>query len=214
MPNSLKGKFITFEGIDGSGKSTQIKKIKEYYKKNKKVDILYTREPGGTQDAEMIRKILLGKKNKPSLEAKTEILLIIAARYEHYKKIILPNLNFGKTVICDRFIHSTLAYQCHDKSLINFFYLVSNEVLGNIEPDLTILLDIEPKTAVRRIKSRSEKNHFDRKNMDFFSKVRASYLLLEKNSDSIFKFDASVNENKLSKEIIDLIQTKNFINEF
>ena len=154
MQSKDKGTFISFEGIDGSGKSTQIKLIKKYLHQNKK-KVLFTREPGGTLEAELIRKLILSKSKKMNFDKKTEILLLLAARYEHYKKLIEPAISNGEIIICDRFVHSTLAYQCAgNNELKNFYIKMAEPLINNFQPDLTILLDISPIKALERINKR------------------------------------------------------------
>ena len=168
MQNKGRGTFISFEGIDGSGKSTQIELVKKYLHKNKK-KVLFTREPGGTFEAELIRKLILSKNKKIKFDNKTEILLLLAARYEHYKKLIEPAITNGKIIICDRFIDSTLAYQCAgNNELKKFYFQISKSLINKFEPDLTILLDISPIKALERINERKNKNRYDNKNLSFF----------------------------------------------
>ena len=205
MQNKVKGTLITFEGIDGSGKSTQIKLIKKYLYKNKK-KALFTREPGGTLEAELIRKLILSKKKKINFEKKTEILLLLAARYEHYKKLIEPAISNGEIIICDRFIHSTLAYQCAgNNKLKKFYFEMSKPLINNFQPDLTILLDISPIKALERINKRKNNNRYDNKNLKFFSEVRKSYNELAKKNSKIEKLNAVINKNILAEKIQNLI---------
>ena len=210
MQNKRRGILISFEGIDGSGKSTQIKLIKEYFDKNKK-KVVYTREPGGTYEAEFIRKLILSKNKKIKFDKKTEILLLLAARYEHYKKLIEPALLSGKIIICDRFIDSTLAYQCTGNNELKKFYLkVSKSLINNLTPDLTILLDISPNKAVERINKRKINNIYDNKSVIFFSNVRKCYNQLAENNIRIKKLNAlndkDIIANKIKKLIVNLIK--------
>lgn len=206
MQNKIKGTLISFEGIDGSGKSTQIKLIKKYLHQNKK-KALFTREPGGTLEAELIRKLILNKNKKVNFEKKTEILLLLAARYEHYKKLIEPAISKGKVIICDRFIHSTLAYQCAgNNELKKFYFKMSEPLINNFQPDLTILLDISPIKALERISKRKKNNRYDNKNLKFFSDVRKSYNELAKNNSKIQKLNAMNNKNVLAEKIQNLIK--------
>ena len=205
MQNKGRGTFISFEGIDGSGKSTQIELVKKYLHKNKK-KVLFTREPGGTFEAELIRKLILSKNKKIKFDNKTEILLLLAARYEHYKKLIEPAITNGKIIICDRFIDSTLAYQCAgNNKLKEFYYQISKPLINNFKPDLTILLDISPIKALERINERKNKNRYDNKNLSFFSKVRKNYNELAKNNSRIQKLNALIDKNVLAEKIRKLI---------
>ena len=205
MRNKAKGTLISFEGIDGSGKSTQIKLIKEYLKKKKK-KVLFTREPGGTVEAEFIRKLLLSKNKKIKFDKKTEILLLLAARYEHFKKLIEPAMFNGRVIICDRFIDSTLAYQCTgDNDLKDFYFKISNPLINKLEPNLTILLDISPNKALERINKRKNNNKYDIKDLSYFSNVRKSYNQIAKKNSRIKKLDASDNKTIIAEKIKYLI---------
>ena len=205
MQNKGRGTFISFEGIDGSGKSTQIELVKKYLQKNKK-KVLFTREPGGTFEAELIRKLILSKNKKIKFDNKTEILLLLAARYEHYKKLIEPALTNGKIIICDRFIDSTLAYQCAENNeLKEFYFQISKLLINKFEPDLTILLDISPIKALERINERKDKNRYDKKNLSFFSNVRKNYNELAKNNSRIQKLNALNDKKILAEKIRKLI---------
>ena len=205
MQNKGRGTFISFEGIDGSGKSTQIELVKKYLHKNKK-KVLFTREPGGTFEAELIRKLILSKNKKIKFDNKTEILLLLAARYEHYKKLIEPAITNGNIIICDRFIDSTLAYQCaRNNELKKFYFQISKSLINKFEPDLTILLDISPIKALERINERKNKNRYDKKNLSFFSNVRKNYNELAKNNSRIQKLNALNDKNILAEKIRKLI---------
>ena len=209
MPINKKGFFVSFEGIDGSGKSTQINLIKKFLAGSNNNSILFTREPGGTVEAELIRKLIINSKSNIIWESKTEILLLFAARYEHYKKVIKPAMEEGKLIICDRFIDSTIAYQCRgNKALKEFCYQISNLILGCFRPDLTILLDIDPKITLSRIDSRDIKNRYDKKSYEFFYTVRNEYIKISKKLSRVIVFDGSSDKDMLSKEIINLILKK------
>ena len=205
MQNKDKGTLISFEGIDGSGKSTQIELIKEYLNKNKK-KVIFTREPGGTFEAEFIRKLILNKNKKIKFDKKTEILLLLAARYEHYKKLIDPSISNGRIIICDRFIDSTLAYQCAgNNELKRFYFKISKYLINNFKPDLTILLDIPPKKALERINKRKNNNKYDNKNLSFFTNVRNNYNQLAKNTTRIKRLNALEDKNIIAEKIKNLI---------
>ena len=150
MQNKLKiGKLITFEGIDGCGKSTQISKLKTFFKNNLD-NVIFTREPGGIPEAEEIRKHFL-KNTKIDFLKETEILLLLSARNEHFNKLIKPAIERKKIVICDRFTDSTFAYQCHSDKKLELFYKKIHKLLFNdFRPALTILMDISPKLAAKR----------------------------------------------------------------
>ena len=147
-----KGYFISFEGIDGSGKSTQIELLAKFLK-NLSFEVVITREPGGSVGGEQIRNLLLqGETDRWSAE--TEILLFTAARRDHLERIILPALGDGKIVICDRFTDSTRMYQGMRGSNLRDLVELLNEKVIKRDPDLTIIIDINPETALKRAKSR------------------------------------------------------------
>ena len=203
------GYFISFEGIDGSGKTTQIKKIKKYLELNLKKKVLITREPGGTEEGELIRNLILNCKQNISWDSKTEILLLFAARSEHFSKVIMPGMKAGKIILCDRYIDSTIAYQCHNnKKLINLCYDLSKLILNNYYPNLTVLLDIDPKVSLSRLQKRSTKDRYDIKDISYFNNVRNEYLKLSKKLSRIKVFDSSIDEDILTTNIINFILKK------
>ena len=209
MQNKVKGTLISFEGIDGSGKSTQIKLLQKFFNKTQRKAI-FTREPGGTKEAELIRSLILSKNKEIKFEKKTEILLLLAARYEHFKKLIKPEILKGKTIICDRFIDSTLAYQCTENTeLEKFYFKISKMLIKQFEPNLTILLDISPSKALDRITKRKTNNKYDEQDKYFYSNIRKSYITLAKNNLRIKKFNAlegkSILDDKIKNNILALI---------
>ena len=207
-----KGILITFEGIDGSGKSTQIKKLKNFLLKKKINNTYFTREPGGTNLGEATRKLLLKNDAINSLN-QSLILLLTASRYEHYKKIILPNIKKKNIVISDRFTDSTFAYQCgSNKELGKLLKYLNNKLFANFNADLTILLDIRAEEAMKRLKKRKINNSFDKKTLIFYKSVRSSYLKLANKYKRIKVLDASINQdelfNKVQKIILKIVKEK------
>ena len=207
-----KGILITFEGIDGSGKSTQIKKLKNFLLKKKINNTYFTREPGGTNLGEATRKLLL-KNDAINPLNQSLILLLTASRYEHYKKIILPNIKKKKIVISDRFTDSTFAYQCgSNKELGKLLKYLNNKLFANFNADLTILLDIRAEEAMKRLKKRKINNSFDKKTLIFYKSVRSSYLKLANKYKRIKVLDASINQdelfNKVQKLILKIVKEK------
>ena len=172
--------FITFEGIEGCGKSYQSLKL---YKNLQKIGIptILTREPGGTTTAEKIRSVILDdyfhSDSKEKFNKYTDTLLYLASRNEHIKNKIRPALLKKKVVICDRFVDSTMAYQVFgkkvDKSLVNF---VHNKILQKLRPDLTFILKVNLSKAMKRIKKRKNNNRYDRFSISFYKKVQNSFL--------------------------------------
>ncbi|MFH1202355.1 MAG: dTMP kinase [Candidatus Omnitrophota bacterium] len=168
----MKGKFITFEGAEGSGKSTHIKLLSRYLK-NKGYPVVLLREPGSTHIGEQIRKMLLDKKNIEMAVA-VEMLLCMAARAQVLKEKIIPALKKGKIVICDRFLDSTIAYQGYGGGLsVSFIKEMGKIITMGITPDLTILLDLEAKEGLRR--AGRTKDRMEEKSFFFHRKVRLGY---------------------------------------
>ena len=181
-----KNLFITLEGIEGAGKSTVIDFIENFITSSG-YDVVKTREPGGTAIGEQIREILLNK-NNDKLTDDTELLLIFAARAQHLSEIILPNLTSNKIVLCDRFIDASYAYQGAgrgiEQSKIN---LLENWVMPDIKPDLTFLLDLDPKMAFERTNKRSDADRFESEDIHFFEKIRQYYLERAENEPERFR---------------------------
>ena len=198
--------FITFEGGDGSGKSTQVNLLKDYLD-NLNFETIKTREPGGTPSAEILRDLLTtGEVEKWA--PMSEALLMWASRYEHLIQVIEPALNSGKNVICDRFYDSTYAYQGVAHNLgIDKMEKLKKIIIGDIEPDVTFVLDIDPKVGLKRSLDRSDKeNRFESYNIDFHNKIRSAFLeIAKKNKNRCVVIDASLNEQEINNLIITVI---------
>ena len=203
-----KGYFISFEGIDGSGKSTQIQKLAEFLEA-RDFDIVITREPGGSQGGEEIRNLLL-QGNVDRWSAETEILLFTAARRDHLERIILPALEEGKIVICDRFTDSTRMYQ--GMRGVNLRNLVDtlNEKVIKFDPDLTIVIDINPEISLKRAKSRKTvEERFEDFGADLQMKMRKGFLELAKEfSNRIEVVNGQQSIDNLAKDICSLVKAK------
>ncbi len=172
----MKGKFITFEGSEGCGKSTQSEMLFRYLKA-KGLKVIYLREPGGVKLSEKIRDILLDPKNKISPEAET--LLYMAARAQVVEEIIKPALKLGKTVVCDRFLDSTIAYQGFGLGIdIKLIKLTGNFATQGIKPDLTIFLDLPVKSGLKH--RHNCKDRIEQRSINYHEKVRIGYLTLAK----------------------------------
>ena len=203
-----KGLFITLEGGEATGKTTQIKKIRNWLKENK-LPHLITREPGGTNTAEKIRKIILSK-NKP-ISIETEVFLIMAARIEHINSKIIPALKKGKIVICDRFVDSTTAYQVYGKKIEeNLINTIHKYILNKMEPDLTFVLKANISTAMGRIKKRKTKNRYDKFSKNFYLNVQKAFIkIANRNKKRYIVLDNSENTSKTEKIIL-----KKFLNVY
>ena len=198
----MKNYFITFEGGEGSGKSTQIDLLNNFLTL-KGVDVLSTREPGGTPSAEVIRGLVIKGDTNRWLPM-TESLLMWASRYEHVETLIKPSLNAGKWVLCDRFYHSTYAYQGigHDLGLESM-KSIKKLVIGDIRPDLVFLLDIDPIKGIKRTKNRnSDEDRFENMDLTFHSDLRDAFLMLSKEEvDRFVVIDAELDIKEISKII-------------
>lgn len=199
----MKGKFITFEGSEGCGKSTQSKLLYQYLKR-KGFSVVYLREPGGTEISERLRNILLDPKNH--ITPVCETLLYMAARSQVADKIIKPALSKGKIVICDRFLDSTIAYQGYGLAVdISFIKQVGNFAAAGIKPDLTIFLDLPLKKGLEHRKSKEDR--IERRPLKYHLAVRKGYLklaCLEPERIKIVKVDNDKNKTQLKiREIIE-----------
>ena len=198
--------FITFEGGDGSGKSTQVNLLKDNLH-NLNFETIKTREPGGTPSAEILRDLLTtGEVEKWT--PMSEALLMWASRYEHLIQVIEPALNSGKNVICDRFYDSTYAYQGVAHNLgIDKMEKLKKIIIGDIEPDVTFVLDIDPKVGLKRSLDRpNQENRFESYNIDFHNKIRSAFLeIAKKNKNRCVVVDASLNEQEINNLIITVI---------
>jgi len=203
----MKGTFITFEGIEGSGKSTQIVLLANYLK-SLSVKVVLTREPGGTLIGDQIRKILLDPANK-ALDSRAELLLYAASRAQHLSEVILPALTAGTIVLCDRFSDATLAYQGYGRGLDrDMIRELDRIVTAGIRPDLTVLLDIDAAVGLGRARGRNNSRgleseaRFENEEIAFHERVRRGYLTLAKQEpDRIRVVNASPAPDRIEMEI-------------
>lgn len=198
--------FITFEGIEGSGKSSLIAQLKKYFKSSK-LEAFFSKEPGGTDLGKEIRKILLNPKY--SFDPTSELLLLLADRAEHVQKIIRPNLQKNKLIFCDRYLDSTLAYQGSGRNLDKKIIREMFKALDFPIPDLTILLDVPVQIGLSRARKRNKLDRFEKEDLNFHENVRRSYLDLAKNDSArIVLFDSSISEEELFKKAVNLIKSR------
>ena len=182
-----KGVFITLEGTEGSGKSTQLKTIEQYLQQHNR-RYIKVREPGGTPIAEEIRNLLKTPRKDDAMCDTTELLLMYAARAQLVNTVIKPAIEQGVDVICDRHDLSTVAYQGGGRGMdLSEIKAISKVVLGDFKPNLTILLDIDPIKGMQRAKARGELDRFEQSKMDFFVRVRNTYLECAKQDPNIIK---------------------------
>jgi len=198
--------FVTFEGIEGSGKSYQSRKLYNKLKK-KNISAILTREPGGTKGAETIREIILKDyfhpNSKEQFSKYTDTLLYLAARNEHIENKIKPAIAKRKNIICDRFIDSTLAYQVYGKGVNkNLVDSVHKFILGNIKPDLTFILKVNISKALQRLNKRKKKNRYDKFSKRFYKKVQNAFIqIAKKNRKKYLVLDNSTDSNTTEKII-------------
>tara|TARA_Y100000590_G_scaffold372612_1_gene435769 strand:+ start:4023 stop:4691 length:669 start_codon:yes stop_codon:yes gene_type:complete len=198
--------FVTFEGIEGSGKSFQSNKLFKNLVK-KKIPVVYTREPGGTKAAERIRKLILEdyfySNPRDQFDKNTDTLLYLAARNEHIRNKIKPAISKKKIVICDRFTDSTLAYQVYGKAVNrSFVNSIHKHILKNITPNLTFVLKVKISKALKRLKKRKKKNRYDKFSKNFYNKVQRSFIKIAKsNKKRYIVLDSSVDTPKTEKII-------------
>ena len=202
--------FITFEGGEGTGKSTQSKLLFNSISKITKKVVL-TREPGGTKQSELLRDLIV--KKKVSWDPLTEILLINAARNEHIKKLISPKLLEKNIVICDRFIDSTYAYQIKAQKLNKkIFENLNKIVVRKVIPKITFLIDIDPKIGIKRSLSRNnEENKYENYKLDFHRNIRKAFLEISKFNRRVILIDGNQEVEKIHKLIVDKINTINLL---
>lgn len=200
-----KGRFITLEGSEGSGKTTAMQYIRQLLKQ-RGLTVIQTREPGGTLIAEKIRTLLLDPENH-NLAEDAELLLMFAARSQHINELILPALQQGKWVISDRFVDASFAYQGGARGLgFERVRQLSDWCLKDCYPDLTLLFDLPVELGMQRARKRAELDRFENQKIDFFEKVRQSYLqLAELSPERIKCLDASQDISAVQEQIAQLI---------
>ena len=179
-----KSIFITFEGIEGSGKSYQAQKLYKNLKK-RNISSILTREPGGTRSAEKIREVILKDyfhhESKEKFNKYTDTLLYLASRNEHLENKIKPAIKSKKIIICDRFTDSTLAYQVYGKGVDkNFIDPIHKYILKDVKPDITFILTANIKKAMKRLKKRRNKNRYDKFSSNFYNKVQKAFIKIAK----------------------------------
>lgn len=198
------GHFITFEGPEGSGKTTVIEGVKEYLSKNYKV--MTTREPGGIRISELIRDVLLAKGNE--MDGRTEALLFAASRRQHLVEKVIPALERGEVVLCDRFVDSSLAYQGYARNIgVDGIWSINEFAIQDVMPDLTIYLKLDPKEGLERILSnKRDNNRLDNENIAFHKNVVLGYNELSDNFPNRIKtVDASQSKENVLEDTLAII---------
>jgi dTMP kinase len=201
----MAGLFITMEGSDGAGKTTQIEKLKDYLS-SKGYDIILCREPGGTAISESIRNIILNKEFT-EMSYMTELLLYASARAQLVEQVIKPSLKENKIVICDRFVDSSAVYQGIARGLgIKLVYEVNKYAIGDTFPDITILLDISGQTGIKRKKNQGELDRMELEAAEFHDKVADGYrMLADIYTDRIKKIDGTQTIDIIHNQIADIV---------
>ena len=208
MMQRNKGFFISLEGGEGAGKSTQNKRIIDWLA-GQGLEVVETREPGGTIVSEQIRQVLLDTRNA-GLGATAELLLMFAARYQLVQEVILPALADGKVIVCDRFADASYAYQGGGRGLgAETVEVVEKLVLKDLQPDLTLLFDIPVEQGMKRVAGRGEADRFEVESVRFFERVRAAYLERAAASPQRFRIiDASLDEDRVWLQVKNILQEK------
>jgi|TARA_B110000902_G_scaffold264291_1_gene345399 dTMP kinase len=211
------GLFLTVEGGEGAGKTTNIKTICDFLSANN-IDYIVTREPGGTDLAEQIRELLLAPREE-SVAVKTELLLMFAARAQHLENKILPALTAGQWVVCDRFTDATFAYQGGGREMgMELISQLETIVQEDLQPDCTFLLDLPIEIGMQRASLRGDLDRFEQEKLSFFKRVRATYLMRAEQDVNRFKIidaskDISVVARQLQSELQLLLDARLSANE-
>lgn len=201
----MRGLFITLEGGDGAGKSTQIKNIKSFFEK-KGLVVVHTREPGGTPISEKLRDILLDSNNR-EMEAVTEMLIYAAARAQHVRELVMPQLEKGSIVICDRFLDSSIAYQTYGRKLGDMVEIVNGYATDGLTPDLTFWMDIDPDAGKERVSKMGDFDRLEMEERDFHYRVYDGYKkIAENNSERVKRIDATRSVEEISEEIVNYLE--------
>ena len=194
--------FISFEGTEGVGKTTLIRKIYEYLEQQGQAVVL-TREPGGTPMAEQIRSLLLSVNHEESMSNDTELLLMYAARAQHLQQVIIPALVAGKTVLCDRFTDASFAYQCAGRGLSREKLNVLNQNFVSHMPNITFWLDAPIELGMTRARERGALDRFEQEKVTFFEKVRAGYQeLFEQYPERMKRLDATQTPEQVFEQAV------------
>ena len=205
----MKGKFITYEGCDGCGKSTQLKLLSEYLTNNG-IPHIFTREPGGGKISEAIREILLNGKNAEMTD-ECEALLYAAARVQHLRDRVEPALNEGKLVICDRYVDSSLAYQAYARGLgEDFVRSINAFALENYLPDATVFIDLTPEAAFQRKHGADENDRLEQAGMAFHKKVYEGFdSFARRYPERFIRVDGNQTPQEIFADVIKALKEKN-----
>ena len=202
----MRGLFITLEGGDGAGKSTQIRNIERFFTE-KGLVVVHTREPGGTAISEKLRDILLDRSNS-EMTAVTEMLIYAASRAQHVRELVVPALERGEIVICDRFVDSSVAYQAYGRELGDMVADVNRYATGGLSPDITFWLDIDPEAGRARAAKAGELDRLELEKSDFHYRVYDGYRsLAEREPGRVKRIDASDTVENICRDIYSYLET-------
>lgn len=215
MKKDRRGIFITFEGCEGCGKTTQISLLAGALQKVGK-EVVVTREPGGTHIGEMVRNILIGEDSSEKMCHETELLLFAASRAQLVRELIVPNMDAGRVILCDRFLDSTTVYQGVARQLSDEPVQVMNRfAVGSLIPDITIILDIPAEESMKRVKLRATgvPDRMERETIGFYQAVRDGYLWLAKNYPArFFVLDGTLSKEMIASVILEEV-SRRFLSE-
>lgn len=198
--------FISFEGTEGVGKTTLIRKIHQYFEQQGK-EVVLTREPGGTPLAEQIRSLLLAVNHEEQMSHDTELLLIYAARAQHLQQVIIPALNAGKIVLSDRFTDASFAYQCSGRGLSQKKLQLLNQTFVAKMPNITFWLDAPIELGMTRARERGALDRFEQEKLSFFAKVRAGYeTLWRAEPERMKRLDATQNADVVFEDALQYLK--------
>ena len=198
--------FISFEGTEGVGKTTLIRKIHQYFEQQGK-EVVLTREPGGTPLAEQIRSLLLAVNHEEQMSHDTELLLIYAARAQHLQQVIVPALEAGKIVLSDRFTDASFAYQCAGRGLSQEKLQLLNQTFVSQMPKITFWLDAPIELGMTRARERGALDRFEQEKLSFFAKVRAGYeTLWQAEPERIKRLDATQNAELVFEDALNYVK--------
>ena len=216
----MLGKFIVFEGVEGGGKTTQIKLLRNWlletwrsgklFSKSLDLEVVITREPGGTQVGKALRELLLNADvSGAQIQEKAELLLYAADRVQHIETLIKPCLERGAIVLCDRFIDSTISYQGYGRGLdFSLIQQLNHIATGGLKSDLTFWLDIDVEIGLTRAKNRGKIDRMEQADIQFHQRVQKGYQELEKNNPLIVRIDANLTIEKVQQQIQEIIMQK------
>jgi len=201
----MQGKFITVEGGEGAGKTTNIVAAKAWLEANGKT-VTLTREPGGTEVAEALRRLVLGD-HEETIHPITELLIMFAARSQHLHEVIIPALNRGDYVICDRFTDATYAYQGYGRAMpLESIAMLEQLVQHDLRPDLTLVFDLDPEVGMSRAGARGALDRIEQEKMTFFERVRDGYLSLAKAQPHRYTIiDAEASVEQVERQVIEAL---------